>query len=608
MAGVGGVEQTRINPGEWFESRKSKYSKLAHKYKKLSKIVSWCRVVAFIATFALPATLLPFFSASFFLLTLLLLTIFIAIVATSTIIDRKHKYYQALYDFNHLETEALEGNFHSLPNDGKEYALATHNFNFDLDIFGKGSIFQQINRTCTPEGQDVLAGLFNNQLLSSSDIENRQKTLVELSEMPSFRETFYALSKVNSLDSPISNRLKELVGSAQKPQNRTAQVLTVIFPVSTVVLTILSLMGVISSSALIYLFFGGLMISSVYLRRVNASHNLVNRLADILNSYSKLFALVGDVSFKSNELDELAQSLGKSQKEGASVAVQKLAGIVKSFDLRLNFLLAAVLNGFLLWDMRQSIKVSNWVRRYGNNMIGWFDAIHRLEAYNSLAGYMFSNPDFCIPIVSDDITLKSENLGHPMISVLKRVNNDFELYHSPRIVILTGANMAGKSTFLRTIGINYLLATMGCSVCATSFIFRPLPLITNMRTSDSLLREESYFFAELKRLQFIVNEISSKGTHLFILDEILKGTNSIDKANGSKALTNKLLAIGGAGIIATHDLELGELADIHHGAIKNSCFEVTQSDGELIFDYKLREGVTSSHNATYLMKKMGLMD
>lgn len=129
-----------------------------------------------------------------------------------------------------------------------------------------------------------------------------------------------------------------------------------------------------------------------------------------------------------------------------------------------------------------------------------------------------------------------------------------------------------------------------------------------MRTSDSLLREESYFFAELKRLKLIVTEIQSKGEHLFILDEILKGTNSIDKAKGSKALINKLLAIGGTGLVATHDLELGQLAEIHHQSISNNCFEVTQKDGELIFDYILRKGVTSSHNATYLMKKMGLMD
>jgi len=608
MERTGRVEQARINPEQWFEERQQENQQLTQKYKKLGRAVSWSRVAAFLSTLALPALLLPVPSLSFFLLTLLLLTIFLSLVALSSIIDRKLKHHKALYEFSTTELQALRGNFHDFAGDGSEYSNTAHNFNYDLDIFGRGSIFQRINRTCSPEGRDRLAGFFNHPVLDANEIESRQKILAELSMMPGFREEFYALMRVNAVDAPISDRLKSMTESLATVQTKAGRILTTLFPIATLIVITAVATSTIPASTLLYLFFTGLTISGIYFNKVNKCHNLVSRLSDLLNSYSQLFALVASTVFTTVMLDQISRSLGKQNKESASSAVKKLALIVKSFDLRLNPLMAAVLNGFMLWDIRQSIRVSRWTGQYGHSMADWFDSIHQLEAYNSLAGYMFANPHFCTPQTSQEITLKATNMGHPMIDASKRVCNDFSLSHSPRIVILTGANMAGKSTFLRTVGINYLLATMGCTVCSSGFIFKPLPLITNMRTSDSLLREESYFFAELKRLKLIVTEIQSKGEHLFILDEILKGTNSIDKAKGSKALINKLLAIGGTGLVATHDLELGQLAEIHHQSISNNCFEVTQKDGELIFDYILRKGVTSSHNATYLMKKMGLMD
>ena len=167
--------------------------------------------------------------------------------------------------------------------------------------------------------------------------------------------------------------------------------------------------------------------------------------------------------------------------------------------------------------------------------------------------------------------------------------------------------MAGKSTFLRTVGINLILASAGCKVCAESFIFSPIRLFTNMRTTDNLMNDESYFYAELLRLQTLLNLLREGENLLVIIDEMLKGTNSTDKLNGSKALINQLISLNTHGIVATHDLSLTELSTLYPSSIKNQCFEVQLRDDELIFDYKLSDGVTRTMNATFLMKKMGII-
>lgn len=569
--------------------------------------MSWFRLAFFLAAVTLPALTTSFFSVPFFLITILLLIPFVGLIHYTNRANKSADYHNQLADLNQMELEALDGNFHHFREDGDEFADANHHFSYDLDIFGKGSIFQLINRTTTPEGQQALAALFNNPIYDAGKIKLRQETLTELSQMPHFRQQFYALSKMNRQNIPVTQKLIAFnLINTSFIKSRTKW-LVKIFPILALAIFGLAIMGVLPSSAILLIFLSGLMIAGFHIKKINRLHTSISNLSDLLNQYAELFKLTEQTNFEAHELQTITDQLNGLNSQPASATIEALAKATQAFDLRLNFLLAAVLNGFLLWDLRQSIRVEKWIKENQQKAFAWFDALHKLEAFNSLAGYIFAHPEFCMPVCTN-ITFKSKQLGHPMIDGAKRVCNDFELDGSEKIVILTGANMAGKSTFLRTIGINYLLACMGCPVCAQRFEFNPIPLISNMRTSDSLLRQESYFFAELKRLQFIVHEIEEKGSHFFILDEILKGTNSIDKTKGSKALVKKLLKVGGCGLIATHDLELGELKEQYPGAIRNNCFEVTQQDGELLFDYKLHPGVTQSHNATYLLRKMGLME
>jgi DNA mismatch repair ATPase MutS len=229
-----------------------------------------------------------------------------------------------------------------------------------------------------------------------------------------------------------------------------------------------------------------------------------------------------------------------------------------------------------------------------------------IDAGISMGTFIFNYPDFPMPVISDS-GLVAEELAHPLIQNSQRVSNDFKAEQGNRVFIVTGANMAGKSTFLRALGVNMILAGMGAPVCAKKMLFTPVKILTGMRTTDSLADSESYFFAELKRLKMITETLNRGQKLMILLDEILKGTNSTDKHKGSVALVKQLVAHDCLAFIATHDLSLGEQEEKYPEAVRNYCFESYIVDGELIFDYKLKKGIAKNMNAYFLMQKMGIV-
>jgi DNA mismatch repair ATPase MutS len=231
------------------------------------------------------------------------------------------------------------------------------------------------------------------------------------------------------------------------------------------------------------------------------------------------------------------------------------------------------------------------------------------DAFISLGNFAGNNAEFAYPVIYDgNIVFSAKDLGHPLITEEKRVCNDFILDGKGSVCILTGANMAGKSTFLRTVAVNYILAMAGAPVCAARMDFTPVKLFTSMRTTDSLSQNESYFYAELKRLRTLKTKIAESELHFFILDEILKGTNSSDKSLGSKLFLERLIALGGTGLIATHDTSLGEMERQFPESVMNMCFEIEIEGESIKFEYKLQKGITQKMNAALLMKQMGILD
>jgi DNA mismatch repair ATPase MutS len=250
-------------------------------------------------------------------------------------------------------------------------------------------------------------------------------------------------------------------------------------------------------------------------------------------------------------------------------------------------------------------RIENWVDTYKNNVEKWFEVITFFDAHNSYGNYIFNHTEYVFPkIIKQNTTIKTVSLGHPLLKKEKRVDNDF-MIEDNQFFIITGANMAGKSTFLRTVSLSIVMSNVGLPVCAKKFDYQPIKLITSMRTDDSLSEDTSYFFSELKRLKFIVEAIK-KERYFIILDEILKGTNSKDKAIGSKKFVEKLVKSKATGIIATHDLSLCEIAS-ELPQVKNHFFDAQIINDELYFDYSFKEGICKNMNASFLLKKMAIV-
>lgn len=266
-----------------------------------------------------------------------------------------------------------------------------------------------------------------------------------------------------------------------------------------------------------------------------------------------------------------------------------------------------VLNTFLLWDLRQANSLNKWKDKYGKAVAKWFEILANIELVNCLATLTFNHPGWVSPAIADEhFTLSGEQIGHPLIDETKRVDNSFATNGTGKVSIITGSNMAGKSTFLRSVAVNLVLAQTGAPVCAKSFTFSLVKLYSSMRIADNLAENTSTFYAELKKLKTIIEKVKQHEKVFILLDEILRGTNSLDRHTGSEALIRQLIREQTVAVIATHDVELGRLENSYPDAISNYHFDVQVAGEELYFDYKLKRGICQSINASLLMKKIGI--
>jgi DNA mismatch repair ATPase MutS len=341
---------------------------------------------------------------------------------------------------------------------------------------------------------------------------------------------------------------------------------------------------------------------------IDRIHGAVTRKFYYFDSINKMLKVFDNETFKSDILQNVKKNISGNE-ISAAASIHKLGRLINSFDYRLNMIVGVALNGLILWDYQCVNRLEKWKLEYKSHFTTWLEMLGQVDAFVSLGNFAANNPDYVYPSIADgDNFLSSIELGHPLIDEQVRVCNNFDMQRKGTAVIVTGANMSGKSTFLRTLAVNYILAMTGSPVCAKRFIFRPVKLFTSMRTEDSLSSNESYFYAELKRLKQLRLLIDNNEPVFFILDEILKGTNSADKSLGSKMFLTKLIEMGGTGLIATHDISLGELEIIFPDKIINKCFEIEIDEGKISFDYILRQGITSKMNAGLLMKQMGIVE
>lgn len=505
------------------------------------------------------------------------------------------------------ELQALSGDYSSFE-DGKEYVNPEHPYSFDLDIFGRRSLFQSINRTCTFFGKVRLAEWLQNHLHEKTSIEKRQEMIREISEHTLFREQFRVAGLVHHGQSSDGEKIQAWSQSpAQYLHAGWVKAFIWGVPVINSLLLITSLAGWTSFSWLGLSFGIFLVLSFGIIKRATYIQETYGKQLKSLNGYARLIALAKAEEWKSAGMQELMERFNLNGQSPVQ-ALQQLSKELDRLDLRNNQFLYVLLEGSIFFQLQEIVRIERWKVRYGQHISEWLETVGELDALCSLGTFAYNHPQYTYPELTEKpFCFLATQMGHPLMPASQCVKNDATIPSRPFFLIITGANMAGKSTYLRTIGVNYLLACIGAPVCCERLKLHPNQLITSLRTSDSLSDNESYFFAELKRLKRII-DLLNQGKQLFIiLDEILKGTNSMDKQKGSFDLIRQFMQLKANGIIATHDLLLGSLIKQFPEEIRNYCFEADIKENELTFSYKLREGVAQNMNACFLMKKMGII-
>ena len=561
--------------------------------------------------------LLSFAAAIFLLVKLLSVNIYVAIgsalaaisilllfVNRSSKLSSRKKLLEELLEINKLEINALRWDFSDLDR-GQPYIDPEHPYTSDLDIFGERSLFQYLNRTSIAKGRECLAGWLSHPAEPAIIVE-RQQAVAELSDKLDWRQKFYASGRLSKeTEQDYAALVAWLSTRPIMLGNRIYSSLLILLPLLTI--SSLALVSwLIPWNIPVTFILIQLGLAGWNLRRINHHHNQISRKYELLVKYADLIRLVEGEKFESARLQALQEEL---RSDGRSVGqkLRSLARIVVDFDRRLNMIMGVVLNGLLMWDLQCILRLEKWKKNSASELPGWFAVLGEFEALNSLAGFRFNVPESVYPIPDQEgPIIRAESLSHPLILPGENIPNDIRIDHFGQFMLITGSNMAGKSTFLRTVGVNLVLAAAGAPVMASKMQFRPIDIFTSMRIKDSLSSRESTFYAELKRLRRII-EIHNRGQHsLVLLDEILKGTNSRDKHFGSEMFIRQLIELNSAGLIATHDLELSKLETEFPDHIRNCCFEVKIDKEEFIYDYKLRSGVCQTMNATELMKKMGI--
>ena len=503
-------------------------------------------------------------------------------------------------EINTLEIDVLQGNFHHLET-GKEFIDTTHFYSNDIDLFGKGSFFQFMNRTATLEGKKNVAAI-----LTSNDIRGidaKQAVIKELSNKVAWRQHFSALARLITVKDS-SKTILAWIENYKAILPRYLGRIQVIFSIVSVLLIGLISFEILSFTILTTWFFIGLFITSRYLKKTNNLYSEAGKAKETFIQYHQLLNEIEKETFVAKDLIA-KQIIIKSENKKASSIFKEFSRILDAFDNRNNIIIAVLGNGLFLWDILNACKVEKWISNYKHTVENWFKVVAYFDAQNSLANFNFNHPSFVFPeILVEKKNIQATNLGHPLLQAHKRVDNSF-MINDTQFFIITGANMAGKSTFLRTVSLAIVMANSGLPICAERFKYHPIKLITSMRTSDSLTEDESYFYSELKRLKFIVDKIKEE-KYFIILDEILKGTNSKDKAIGSKKFVKKLSKSKSTGIIATHDVSLCAL-ESEFSSIKNYFFDAEIKNNELHFDYILKNGICKNMNASFLLDKMDIV-
>ena len=590
-----------------YVNRIKTYKSLIKEQNKAIKVVAYLRFFTLII--GLSVTFYTFSIRSYYIsigIFSFQLLIFIYLVIEHDKEIKKRKYSIALESINEKGIKKLNGKWKSFEDDGSEFKNEEHSYSNDLDIFGSGSLFQWINSSKTFMGRQNLKNRLTNPLKTPLDIKKVQESLQELAMHLEWRQLFEAEGMIISNECINPEELYKWSKDRNGLYSKTWFIILFrLLPCITFILiTLAYFTSLVSSKLPCFMLCAQLIILFIGARKRIAIFNSIYKYKNSINIYFRLLSLIIETDFKSDYLKKLKNNLIMSKDENAATAIKKLSNIYDKISERNNAIFI-IFNIMLLWDYQCMIKFEKWRIKSGKDLKKWFDVIGEFEALSSISNIIYDNPDWVMPLISDNnYIIKAEKLGHPLLGE-KMVCNNSTIDKKKSILLITGSNMSGKSTFLRTIGINLILSYIGAPACAKKFECSLMQIFTCMRTSDNLENNISSFYAEILRIKMIVEEVQENKKVFFLLDELFKGTNSIDRHEGAKALIKQLGDEGASGLISTHDLELGDL-EYKYPKVKNYHFREYYLNNELNFDYKIREGVSTTRNAIHLIKLAGI--
>jgi len=497
--------------------------------------------------------------------------------------------------------DRITGEWTSFADTGAEFSCAEHAYAGDLDIVGSKSLFQFLNTTNTWHGRQRFADDLLHPRYEPIELQKRQEAISELSTDTDFSNKMqYCLSKIGADPAAVA-LVRKLEDKTPFMKSKLIKMLLIYIPA----ITLAFIIGMVAFQKENLYAIGGIIVAAqimvwmIGIPKTRAYLKTMSNLPYKLSAYSAAISALTDKEFSSEKLNQI-----QTQLHTASKAMKELGRIADKIRATHNGLFYFILNAFLLWDYECACSLEEWKNKYADSAEEWFAAVGEFESLLCFSHLPNACNNTCLPVIAETgHAIEAQGIGHPLLSNDARINNDLRLDNN--IFIISGSNMSGKTTFLRTVGINLVLARCGSFVCAKEMVCPMFEVMTSMRISDDLNEGVSTFYAELKRIKSMIAFAQQNTQAFFLIDEIFRGTNSVDRLIGAKTVISKLNALGVSGMVSTHDLELCELAEIHI-RIKNYSFSEHYTNDAIHFDYKIQPGVSKTTNAQYLMQMIGI--
>ncbi|WP_407312376.1 MutS-related protein [Desulfosporosinus sp. SB140] len=594
------------SPEEQYQKRKSYY---ARRYETITQFInrlSNLRLLTFLIG-AVMAVVFYMQEKSAWAYGILLLTVvaFIALVFWHQTLKTKQTYLHVLYENYDQALKRLVGEWKLFSDQGEDFKNPEHPYAEDLDIFGIGSLYQWITTAKTFRGRETLREILIHPPEDYEVIKKRQVAILELSKNLAWRQRFLAEARLakRPMRSPAG-----IIDWAKTydPIYLRRDVLILARALPLVTITFLLLYFFTATVSYWFPLLGLLIQAGILLigKQRGKTLNAVYEFKETIRIYEKMLERFEKRSFHSDYLQTLKRNLWDRDGRAAFEQIRKLSGLADLIANRGNAMFLIV-NIVTLWDIQCMISLEAWKEKSGRSLGQWIDTIAELEALNSLAIIAADHPEWSLPVIIPETPgVMAVEMGHPLLK--NPVCNDLSMDKDSGVLLITGSNMSGKSTLLRTVGINLVMAYAGVPVCAKVFRCSIQQLFTCMRVRDNLEENISSFYAELLRIKRIVEASKQEKRIFFLLDEIFKGTNSEDRHAGARVLIRQLSKAGAMGMVSTHDLELGDLERETNRNIRNYHFREFYQNGQIHFDYKLRPGISTTRNAMYLIKMAGI--